>query len=484
MDRKSMNGREHPGLSRVLLIIAAAFAFAVVAVHGITGYRATRIVVGEFAETTQDADTIVAIDRVLDDVVNAETGQRGFLLTDDRRYLGPYQQGLRQIAADLQNVDRLTAREPDQQARLRILRNAIAESFSELARSINAYDRLGSRSAIAIVGSDHGRQIMATVRRTIREMRNHEEEQRATARAHANASSRSVLDGIVIATSVAALLLLLTFAQFAAAARANQRARQESESANRMKDQFLATVSHELRTPLTSILGWSAMLSENNLERDTAREGLSAIQSAASVQKKLIEDLLDVSRIQSGKLRLSMRTVDLTDAVRVAIDSMRPAAAAKSIDIVTQLESGIRIWGDPDRFQQIVWNLITNAVKFTPRGGRIDVNVSSIGSQASIEIRDTGEGIDPSFLGHVFEPFRQSDSSRALIHKGLGLGLSIVKYLVEAHGGTVSCWSAGKGQGATFRVTMPMQGVAAVIPSRPTVSAMLAQDDVNSRGTV
>jgi signal transduction histidine kinase len=265
-----------------------------------------------------------------------------------------------------------------------------------------------------------------------------------------------VLNGLVRTTSVAAVLLLLTFAQITVAARANERARAESESANRMKDQFLATVSHELRTPLTAILGWSAILAERNADAQMVAEGAATIQHSASVQKKLIEDLLDVSRIQAGKLRLSMRPLDLGQAVRRAIDSMRPAADAKSIAVVTSIEAGIEVSGDPDRLQQIVWNLMTNAVKFTPRGGRIEAGVLRSGSQASIEIRDSGEGIDPSFLPHVFEPFRQSDSSRARVHKGLGLGLSIVKYLVEAHGGTVAVFSPGLGEGATFCVLLPL----------------------------
>ncbi len=404
--RRQPDRRRSFALSRILIIVAAATAFAVVALHGITGYRATRAIIDQFAEAQQDADTIVAIDRVLDDVVNAETEQR-------------------QIDADLGTVGRLTAAEPEQQKRLRTLRVAIHEN------------------------------LMGTVRRTAHEMRDHEEAERTAARAVADASSRRVLRGIVIATSVAALLLLLTFAQVEIAGRASRRAREESESANRMKDQFLATVSHELRTPLTAILGWSAILSGNDVDAQMLHEGLATIQRTASVQKKLIEDLLDVSRIQSGKLRLSMRTLELAEAVRAAVDSMRPAADAKSIAIATHLERGIRISGDPDRLQQIVWNIITNAVKFTPRGGRIEVSVARIDSLALIEIGDSGEGIDLAFLPHVFEPFQQSDSSRARVHKGLGLGLSIVKYLVEAHGGTVSIRSDGQGKGTTLRVLLP-----------------------------
>jgi signal transduction histidine kinase len=221
-----------------------------------------------------------------------------------------------------------------------------------------------------------------------------------------------VLDGIRISTSVAAVLLFLTFVQFGIAARANQRARQESESANRLKNQFLATVSHELRTPLTVILGWTAILQQDAAERQLLDEGLTTIQRSASVQKQLIEDMLDVSRIQSGKLRLSMCALDLTDTVRTAVDSMRPAAGAKSISIVTALDLNICVSGDPNRLQQIVWNLMTNAVKFTPRGGQITAGVSRAGAHAVLEVRDSGEGIDASFLPHVLlrSPRRRAPS--------------------------------------------------------------------------
>jgi len=264
---------------------------------------------------------------------------------------------------------------------------------------------------------------------------------------------------VIVSTAVAVVLLLLTFTQFGIAARANERAREESESANRVKDQFIATVSHELRSPLTAILGWSAMLEDPDIDRQTILEAATTIQSSASVQKKLIEDLLDVSRIMTGKLRLSMRTIDLRDVISTAVDAMRPAAAAKSIALVTTIEPGIRISADGDRLQQVVWNIMTNAVKFTARGGSIAVNVAREASHAVVEIRDSGEGMDASFLPHVFEPFRQSDSSRARVHNGLGLGLSIVKYLVEAHGGTVSASSAGKGQGTMFRVSLPIMPI-------------------------
>ena len=416
--------------SPILIVALATLAFATVAAHGIVEYRATQVIVGQFAEAHQDSDTIVALDQVLDDVVNAETGQR---------------QGTQHLGIHLRTLDRLTASEPAQQERLHDIRGLVAQ--------------------LASPNSERSRQIIRGVRRDVDAMRDVEEQERAVARARADASSKRVLRGIEVSTSVAAVLLLLTFFQFGIAARANQRARQESESANRLKDQFLATVSHELRTPLTAILGWSEVLRERGDDAQLLDEGLTTIHRSASVQKQLVEDMLDVARIQSGKLRLSMHALDLSDAVRVAVDSMRPAAGAKSISVVTALEQRLCVSGDPTRLQQIVWNLMTNAVKFTPRGGRITAGVSRLGAQAVIEIRDSGEGIDAAFLPHVFEPFQQ-DGSSAPLHKGLGLGLSIVKYLVEAHGGHVSVSSAGKGQGTSVRVSLPITpaGVGVLSP--------------------
>lgn len=457
--RRPFSRHRRSNASRIFFIGAATLAFLVVAVSGFMEYRGTRVVIGEFATARQDSNTIVALNDVLADVLSAETGQRGLMMTGDRKYLGPYRRGVEHIDADLTRVDQLTSQEPDQQARLRVLRSAISSKLAELDQTIRTHDAIGQSAAMAIVASGRGRDDMGNVRRAIDAMRTVEEREREVSRVNADNSSARVLKGVAIGTCLAAVLLLLTFVQFGIASRASQRAREESESANRMKDQFIATVSHELRTPLTAILGWAAILRDDQVDPQTLDEGLATIQLSASVQKKLIEDLLDVSRIQTGKLRLSMRTLDLTDVIRGAIESMRPAADAKSLRITTAIEAGIRISGDPDRLRQIVWNLMTNAVKFTPKSGEIAINVTRADSHVVIEVRDTGDGIDLTFLPHVFQPFRQSDSSRARVHKGLGLGLSIVKYLVEAHGGSVSVWSAGNGMGTTFRVSLPIMPI-------------------------
>jgi signal transduction histidine kinase len=235
-----------------------------------------------------------------------------------------------------------------------------------------------------------------------------------------------------------------------------QAARIEADRANRMKDEFLATLSHELRTPLNAILGWVQLLQKADDEQ-TMSEGLAVIERNARVQTQLIEDLLDMSRIISGKVQLDMQRVDLAPVIRAAIDAVRPSADAKGVSLreVSDRQVG-SLTGDSARLQQVIWNLLSNAVKFTPRGGTVEAHVRRTGSQVEITVQDSGDGIEADFLPHVFERFRQANSATTRKYGGLGLGLSIVKQLVEMHGGTVSARSAGKGRGATFIVSIPI----------------------------
>ncbi len=236
-----------------------------------------------------------------------------------------------------------------------------------------------------------------------------------------------------------------------------ERARTEAEAANRIKDEFLATLSHELRTPLTSLLGWSSVLREAKRDEKVLNQGLEAIDRNAKVQAQLIDDLLDVSRIVSGKLNLDVRPLDICSVTRAAINVVRPAADAKNIRLDYSAESGVgAISADSARLQQIVWNLLSNAVKFTPHGGKITVRISQEGSHTKLTVKDTGQGIDAEFLPRVFDRFRQADSSTTRSFGGLGLGLAIVRHLVELHGGTVSAESEGVGKGATFSARFPL----------------------------
>ena len=236
-----------------------------------------------------------------------------------------------------------------------------------------------------------------------------------------------------------------------------ERARFEAEAANRIKDEFLATLSHELRTPLTSLLGWSSVLREAKRDEKVLNQGLEAIDRNARVQAQLIDDLLDVSRIVSGKLNLDVRPLDISSVTRAAINVVRPAADAKGITLDYWAQPGLgAISADSARLQQIIWNLLSNAVKFTPHGGKISVRLEQEGADARVTVKDTGQGIEPEFLPRVFDRFRQADSSTTRSFGGLGLGLAIVRHLVELHGGTVSAHSDGVNKGATFSATFPL----------------------------
>ncbi|HEU4403914.1 MAG TPA: ATP-binding protein [Polyangiaceae bacterium] len=235
----------------------------------------------------------------------------------------------------------------------------------------------------------------------------------------------------------------------------SQAARAQAESANRMKDEFLATVSHELRTPLNAILGWATMLQDGGLDGPAQARALATIGRNARAQTRLIEDLLDLSRILQGKVVIAVGPVELARVVEAALEAVRPAADAKGVRLEPALDARAALAGDAERLQQVAWNLLSNAIKFTPRGGRVRVSLRRKPSHVELAVADTGQGISADFVPHVFEPFRQADGGTARRAGGLGLGLSIVRSLVELHGGTVAVASEGEGRGATFAVRLP-----------------------------
>ena len=253
-----------------------------------------------------------------------------------------------------------------------------------------------------------------------------------------------------------------------------EQARREAEDANRLKDEFLAVVSHELRTPLTPILGWLELLKTDDPDADFRRQAYDVIERNTRAQAQIVNDLLDVSRIISGKLKLELQSIDLRDVVRAAIETVEPTARVKGVHLDAELPNRAAInVGDADRLQQVAWNLISNAVKFTSRGGQVTVRLARQNSHYLIEIVDSGAGIAPEFLPHVFERFRQADASSTRATGGLGLGLSIVRHLVEQHGGTVSVDSRGLGLGSTFRVHLP---IAPVVPAAPETDGPRADE--------
>jgi PAS domain S-box-containing protein len=260
-----------------------------------------------------------------------------------------------------------------------------------------------------------------------------------------------------------------------------ERAREAAENANRAKDSFLATISHELRTPLSPILTWTSLLQRESLDPSQVRQGLDAIRRCARAQAQLIEDLLDVSRIVSGKMRIEVRPVDLVGVIEAAVEVVRPAADAKQVRLQVVLDTKAPpVSGDPQRLQQVVWNLLSNAIKFTPKGGHATVTLERVNSQVEIAVSDTGQGMDGEFLPHVFDRFQQADTSSTRLHMGLGLGLAIVRHIIEAHGGTVHAESPGVDRGSVFTVKLPLvliqRSAGEALRRHPTMVPFTADD--------
>ncbi|HJX26975.1 MAG TPA: ATP-binding protein, partial [Thermoanaerobaculia bacterium] len=277
-----------------------------------------------------------------------------------------------------------------------------------------------------------------------------------------------------------------------------RQARAEAERVSRLKDEFLATLSHELRTPLNAILGWAQILQMKQRRDEVLDQGLAIIERNARLQTRLIEDLLAMSRIVSGKVRLDVQGVNLAAVVEAAVAAIEPSMEAKGVRLEKVIDpSPGPVSGDPGRLQQVLWNLLSNAVKFTPRGGKVQVILRRVGSCLEISVCDTGIGIPRDFLPHVFERFRQADASSTRMHGGLGLGLSIVKQLVELHGGTVRAESEGEGKGATLTVTLPLASVKHDLdrrvvtsdqdwetPSLAGISVLVIDDEADARDLI
>jgi signal transduction histidine kinase len=250
-----------------------------------------------------------------------------------------------------------------------------------------------------------------------------------------------------------------------------EEARRQAEEASRMKDEFLATVSHELRTPLNPILGWAYNLRTGAVEPDLLQEGLETIERNARIQSRLVEDLLDISRIIAGKLHMNVQPVYLQSVIEAAVESVHLAAQAKRIDLVLHLDPDVpQVVGDPERLQQVLWNLLSNALKFTPEGGRVEVRLKKTDSHVEASVTDSGEGIPSDFLPYIFDRFRQADSSITRKYGGLGVGLAIVRHLVELHGGIIHAESAGAGKGATFSLQLPVMAAAECV-AKPAVES-------------
>ena len=413
--------------------------------------------------------------------VDAETGERGFLLTGDDAYLKPYQMAL----ATIERSDRrlkalLTTGDDLQELRGRIERLG-TERMAALERALAEEREHGHEAALAVIRQGHGKELMDNIR-TLAAQLDRELEAMITGLLTAAEQrltfSKAVTLGthLVIAGALIGLFFLtrrhfgeretLVVVERATRARvetllASERAaHSEATHANKLKDEFLAVVSHELRTPLNAIVGWTSLLRESAENPQELREGLDTIDRNAHAQARLIDDLLDVSRIISGKVRLRIGEVDVRTLAVGVVDGLRPAADARGVKVALSAgDEAAEVLGDPDRLQQVVWNLVSNAIKFTPRGGEVTLSVARTGSAVALEVGDTGQGIRPEFLPRIFDRFSQQDGSTTRGQSGLGLGLSISRLLVELHGGTITARSAGEGQGATFHVEIPMIAV-------------------------
>jgi signal transduction histidine kinase len=280
--------------------------------------------------------------------------------------------------------------------------------------------------------------------------------------------------------------------QLASKQREAQSARLAAEKANRAKDEFLMTLSHELRTPLTSIFGWVRMIKIGGLDAQVIARGIDTIERNVKLQMQLIEDLLDFSRIVAGKLRLNVKMVELSTIVSHALDVIQPSVDARGLTLNKDVSTSCLVSGDADRLQQIAWNLLSNAVKFTPQGGKVTVSLKTVDAYAELRIADTGQGISPEFFPHIFEKFRQADSSSTRVYGGLGLGLALVRHLAELHGGTVRAESSGIGKGSTFIVTLPLAGIkpqdslpaialSGAMPNLSGTKVLLVEDEEDTR---
>ena len=418
---------------------------------------------------------------LLKNYVDAETGQRGFLLTGQEEYLEPYKRAqklleshelrLKSVLAPIDQLRAMRARvHPQERAKL-----------DELSRIIEIRRSQGLDAAILEMKKDAGKAAMdamcavleeydAAQRQAVGILFGHSEKQRG------QATLLSTIASLILGASLVGLFVLthrnlaererlLKITQDAKDAlqkslAAERVALSAARHANKLKDEFIAVVSHELRTPLNAIVGWTSLLRDGVESEEELREGLDAIDRNAQAQARLVDDLLDVSRIVTGKVRLQIAEVNLRAVVASVVDGLKPAAAARGVELkVMGTPEPTEALGDSDRLQQVVWNLLNNAIKFTPRGGSVELSLGQSDSRVALEVKDSGQGIASHFLPHIFDRFSQQDTSTTRGQAGLGLGLAITRHLVELHGGKISVRSAGENQGSTFRVEIPIVAV-------------------------
>jgi signal transduction histidine kinase/AmiR/NasT family two-component response regulator len=468
---------------RPLWILAFSCVLVAMLAIGFVSYTEMSVLANSSARVQRSYDVLQTLHDLNTALSDTETNQRGYLLTQDTSYLVKYDDAIAQIRLALNELRRLTGNEQSTEDAIGHLAQLAGAKLGEMQRAIHAIQRGEQHGALQAFSSGPGRKIMDDFRRDTLEL---EAEQRQLLEMHRRREyhARLAAEGVLIATVLLSLLFVGAAAlisrrfderrrmlekEVAERKRAEERrealltsegaARSEAERATRLKDEFVATMSHELRTPLNAIVGWASILRRDR-RPESIKQGVEVIERNAKLQARMVEDLLDMSRILSGKLAMELQRTDLSVVIEAAVAAVRPAADAKNVRLHTAIAATPPVNGDPGRLQQVLWNLLTNAIKFTPPNGMVTVlareaeraGVHSV----EISVTDSGQGIDAKFLPFVFDRFRQADASTTRRHGGLGLGLSIVKSLVEVHQGSVEALSDGEGQGATFIVNLPL----------------------------
>jgi signal transduction histidine kinase len=397
-------------------------------------------------------EVMASLDKIVADLDNAESGQRGYLITGDARYLQPYDQAAAAIASDVAHLETLTGDNPSQRAPIAELRAHAHAKLAELADSIKARRDAGFDAAKAIVLTDRGRAEMDALRGVISRMAMHEEELLVQREQSAASAYRISIVAAFGGGAIALVLIVAYMFLLRRYLRERDRVARESSEADRRKDEFLATLAHELRNPLAPISNSLHLLEDGNVAPATHQRARETMRRQMSHLVRLVDDLLDAGRIRTGKLVLARQRCDLADAIQHGIEIATPSIEAAKHELVVSIPHPIQVDGDPARLAQVFSNLVGNAAKFTPRGGRIDVRAKRDGNEAVVRVRDNGVGIDRAHLDEIFTIFAQVGSHE---RGGLGIGLSLVRQLVEMHGGSVEAHSQGAGQGSEFVVRLP-----------------------------
>lgn len=456
--------------TRRLLVLAAMVLITLLAVASISD-RSARVVAESVDALDQHRDVLVSVDRLRAELAGAESAARGYAITGDAAFRADFERGPESVRRSLADLKTHAGHVPHQRGSLAALDGLVGRRL-DLFRDLLALQRRQASQAEIRANVMLGTTVSRDIARVLEVVRSEELRYFDMQVAKVESARRYALYGPWAMCLIAVILFGLMVMQAVAMLRRGRTLREELrnvalqehaarervQEADHLKNQFLATVSHELRTPLTSIIGWCGLLGDEKLRLTLLDEGLSAIAQAARVQSLLVEDLLDVSRIAAGRLKLTLASVDAARVVDQAIASAAPSARAKNIAVCRSFEDvTFPLVADPVRLEQIVWNLLSNAIKFTPDGGTIEVTLRRAGASLEITVRDTGEGIAPELLPHIFERFRQGDATGARAG-GLGLGLTIVSNLAQLHGGSIRAESAGLGTGATFIVELPLSG--------------------------